>query len=41
VRKDNPARHLYARMGFEVIDTGINRVGSESFVMLKRFTTIS
>ncbi|HVU68523.1 MAG TPA: GNAT family N-acetyltransferase [Ktedonobacteraceae bacterium] len=41
VRKDNPARHLYARMGFEVIDTGISRVGSESFVMLKRFTTIS
>lgn len=37
VRKNNPARHLYERMGFEVVDTALNRVGSESFVMLIRF----
>lgn len=37
VRKNNPARHLYERMGFEIVGTTINRVGSESFVMLMRF----
>lgn len=37
VRKSNPARNLYERVGFEVIDTALNRVGSESFVMLVRF----
>jgi GNAT superfamily N-acetyltransferase len=37
VRKNNPARHLYERMGFDVVDTALNRVGSESFVMLIRF----
>jgi GNAT superfamily N-acetyltransferase len=37
VRKSNPARHLYERMGFEIVDTAINRVGSESYVMLIQF----
>jgi ribosomal protein S18 acetylase RimI-like enzyme len=37
VRRTNPARHLYERMGFEVVDTALNRVGSESFVMLLQF----
>jgi ribosomal protein S18 acetylase RimI-like enzyme len=37
VRQNNPARHLYERMGFEVVETAFNRVGSESFVMLIRF----
>ena len=37
VRKNNPARYLYERMGFEIVDTTINRVGSESFVMCIRF----
>lgn len=37
VRINNPARYLYERMGFEIIDTAINRVGSESFVMLIQF----
>ena len=34
VRQNNPAWHLYERMGFQVVDTALNRVGSESFVML-------
>ncbi|HEX7733401.1 MAG TPA: GNAT family N-acetyltransferase [Ktedonobacteraceae bacterium] len=34
VRVNNPARYLYERAGFEIIDTAVNRVGSESFVML-------
>ena len=37
VRMSNPAQHLYERMGFETVDTAINRVGSESLVMLIRF----
>jgi GNAT superfamily N-acetyltransferase len=37
VRTSNPARYLYERMGFEIVDTALNRVGSESFVMLIRF----
>ncbi len=37
VRQNNPARHLYERVGFKVIDTAVNRVGSESFVMLIQF----
>lgn len=37
VRKNNPARRLYERMGFETVDIALNRVGSESFVMLIRF----
>ncbi len=37
VRLSNPARHLYERMGFKVVDTAINRVGGESFVLLIRF----
>ncbi|HEX4204209.1 MAG TPA: GNAT family N-acetyltransferase [Ktedonobacteraceae bacterium] len=37
VRKSNPARSLYERIGFEIVDTVRNRVGSESFVMLMRF----
>jgi ribosomal protein S18 acetylase RimI-like enzyme len=34
VRNDNPARHLYERCGFVVIDEVINRVGTKSFQML-------
>lgn len=37
VRSSNPAKSLYERMGFEIVDTVRNRVGSESFVMLIRF----
>jgi ribosomal protein S18 acetylase RimI-like enzyme len=37
VRSSNPARALYERMGFEIVETVRNRVGSESFVMLMRF----
>ncbi|GCE11009.1 GNAT family N-acetyltransferase [Tengunoibacter tsumagoiensis] len=37
VRTNNPARNLYERMGFEMVDTARNRVGSESFVMIMRF----
>jgi GNAT superfamily N-acetyltransferase len=37
VRVTNPARHLYERMGFVVMETVTNRVGSESFNMLLRF----
>lgn len=37
VRRSNPARSLYERMGFETVATVRNRVGSESFVMLIRF----
>src|SRR5579885_3629264 len=37
VRVNNPARHLYERMGFVVTETVINRVGSESLNMLLRF----
>ena len=37
VRMSNPARYLYERMGFEIVDTALNRTGSESFVMLIRF----
>jgi ribosomal protein S18 acetylase RimI-like enzyme len=33
VRASNPARHLYERHGFVVIDTITNRVGGQSFVM--------
>ena len=36
VRIDNPAHNLYERMGFETIDTALNRVGTPSFVMLNR-----
>jgi ribosomal protein S18 acetylase RimI-like enzyme len=35
VRDSNPARRLYERMGFVVVDTVVNRVGGQSFVMLK------
>lgn len=34
VRANNPARYLYERAGFNTVDTAINRVGGESFVML-------
>ncbi len=33
VRASNPARHLYERHGFMVVDTIMNRVGGQSFVM--------
>jgi ribosomal protein S18 acetylase RimI-like enzyme len=35
VREANPARRLYERMGFVVVETTVNRVGGASFVMLK------
>ncbi len=34
VREHNPARRLYERHGFAVVDTITNRVGGRSFVML-------
>jgi ribosomal protein S18 acetylase RimI-like enzyme len=37
VRTSNPARYLYERMGFEMVDTARNRIGSESLVMLMQF----
>jgi ribosomal protein S18 acetylase RimI-like enzyme len=33
VRADNPARRLYERMGFVVVDEIVNRVGGRSLVM--------
>jgi ribosomal protein S18 acetylase RimI-like enzyme len=33
VRANNPARRLYERHGFVVVDTITNRVGGQSFVM--------
>jgi ribosomal protein S18 acetylase RimI-like enzyme len=33
VRESNPARRLYERHGFVVVDTITNRVGGRSFVM--------
>lgn len=36
VREENPARRLYERCGFRVIDTWTNRVGGRSFLMLWR-----
>jgi ribosomal protein S18 acetylase RimI-like enzyme len=36
VREANPARRLYERSGFVVVETATNRVGGRSFVMLKR-----
>lgn len=38
VRTNNPARSLYERMGFVVVETARNRVGSESFVMRRTFS---
>jgi ribosomal protein S18 acetylase RimI-like enzyme len=35
VRATNPARRLYERLGFVVVDTIVNRVGGESAVMLR------
>jgi ribosomal protein S18 acetylase RimI-like enzyme len=37
VRADNPARRLYERLGFVVVDEVVNRVGGRSFVMLLEF----
>ncbi len=37
VRTNNPARKLYERMGFRVVDSIVNRVGSASVVMLIEF----
>ena len=34
VREHNPARRLYERHGFVVVDTITNRIGGQSFVML-------
>jgi GNAT superfamily N-acetyltransferase len=35
VREASPARRLYERMGFAVVETTVNRVGGRSFVMIK------
>jgi ribosomal protein S18 acetylase RimI-like enzyme len=35
VRESNPARRLYERLGFVVVETITNRVGGRSYVMLK------
>ncbi len=37
VRATNPAKRLYERMGFVVVGTTTNRVGTESLIMLIRF----
>jgi GNAT superfamily N-acetyltransferase len=37
VRRDNPARHLYLRLGFEAVEEVRNRVGGVSDTMLVRF----
>jgi ribosomal protein S18 acetylase RimI-like enzyme len=37
VRKDNPARRLYARLGFEPVSEVVNRVGGVSETMVLRF----
>ena len=37
VRAANPARRLYERLGFVVVNTIANRVGGDSFVMLRSF----
>jgi ribosomal protein S18 acetylase RimI-like enzyme len=37
VRAGNPARRLYERHGFMVIEEIVNRVGTRSYVMLVRF----
>jgi ribosomal protein S18 acetylase RimI-like enzyme len=34
VREHNPARFLYERVGFRIVDVIINRVGGRSYVML-------
>ncbi|MEA1902617.1 MAG: GNAT family N-acetyltransferase [Actinomycetota bacterium] len=34
VRKENPAMHLYERLGFETVDSVTNRVGTESVKMV-------
>jgi ribosomal protein S18 acetylase RimI-like enzyme len=39
VREGNPAIHLYRRMQFEVVATGLNRVGSRSMGMLRSLTS--
>jgi ribosomal protein S18 acetylase RimI-like enzyme len=36
VRAENPAVRLYQRLGFAIIDTTTNRVGGQSWVMLKQ-----
>jgi len=36
VRATNPAKRLYERMGFMVIEKTTNRVGTESFTMLRQ-----
>ena len=40
VRADNPALRLYQRAGFEVIGEITNRVGTKSYNMVLRFTTV-
>jgi ribosomal protein S18 acetylase RimI-like enzyme len=38
VREANPARRLYERLGFVVVETTTNRVGGRSYVMLKKLS---
>jgi len=38
VRDGNPAIHLYERQGFQTIGQVVNRVGTMSFVMVRRFS---
>jgi ribosomal protein S18 acetylase RimI-like enzyme len=38
VRSANPAKRLYEKVGFVTVSTSINRVGTESFNMLVRFS---
>jgi ribosomal protein S18 acetylase RimI-like enzyme len=37
VRADNPAARLYERLGFQVCDVIVNRVGTQSLAMIYRF----
>ncbi len=37
VRADNPAHRLYQRVGFQTLDTIVNRVGGKSYTMLYKF----
>lgn len=37
VRADNPAHRLYQRVGFQAVDTIVNRVGGKSYTMIYRF----
>lgn len=38
VREANPARRLYERLGFVIVETAVNRIGGRSLVMQKALT---